>query len=33
MLLRLIDGEALEMMRVVLPTEFVKRQSCRALSS
>jgi DNA-binding LacI/PurR family transcriptional regulator len=33
MLLRLINGEALEMTRVVLPTEFIKRQSCRALSS
>ncbi len=31
MLLRLINGETLEMTRVVLPTEFVKRQSCRAL--
>ena len=31
MLLRLINGEALEMTRVVLPTEFIKRQSCRSL--
>jgi DNA-binding LacI/PurR family transcriptional regulator len=32
MLVRLINGEALEMTRVVLPTEFIERQSCRALS-
>ena len=31
MLLRLINGETLEMTRVVLPTEFIKRQSCRSL--
>src|SRR5258707_1861383 len=31
MLLHLINGEALEMTRVVLPTEFVERQSCRPL--
>lgn len=31
MLLRLIEGEPLEMPRVVLPTYFVERQSCRAL--
>jgi DNA-binding LacI/PurR family transcriptional regulator len=32
MLLRLINGEALDMARVVLPTEFIERQSCRPLS-
>jgi DNA-binding LacI/PurR family transcriptional regulator len=32
MLLRLINGETLEMTRVVLPTEFIERQSCRPLS-
>ena len=32
MLVRLINGEALEMTRVVLPTEFIERQSCRPLS-
>jgi DNA-binding LacI/PurR family transcriptional regulator len=32
MLLRLINGEALEMPRVVLPTQFIERQSCRSLS-
>ena len=32
MLLQLINREALEMTRVVLPTEFIKRQSCQALS-
>jgi DNA-binding LacI/PurR family transcriptional regulator len=32
MLLRLINGEALDMTRVVLPTEFIERQSCRPLS-
>jgi DNA-binding LacI/PurR family transcriptional regulator len=32
MLLRLINGEPLEMPRVVLPTQFVERQSCRLLS-
>ena len=31
MLLRLINGEALEMSRVVLPTQFIERQSCRPL--
>lgn len=29
MLLRLINGEALEMTRAVLPTEFIERQSCQ----
>lgn len=29
MLLRLINGEALEMTRVVLPTEFIERRSCQ----
>jgi DNA-binding LacI/PurR family transcriptional regulator len=33
MLLRQIKGETLEMPRVVLPTEFVERQSCRPLPS
>ena len=33
MLLHLINEEPVEMMRVVLPTEFVQRQSCRTLSS
>jgi len=32
MLLRLINGETLEMTRVVLPTEFIERQSCKQLS-
>jgi LacI family transcriptional regulator len=32
MLLRLINGEQLEMPRVVLPTQFIERQSCRPLS-
>jgi len=32
MLVRLINGEALDMTRVVLPTEFIERQSCRPLS-
>ena len=32
MLLRLINGEPLEMPRVVLPTQFVERQSCRPLA-
>jgi DNA-binding LacI/PurR family transcriptional regulator len=32
MLLRLINGETLDMTRVVLPTEFIKRESCCALS-
>ncbi len=32
MLLRLIDGEDLEMTRVVLPTQLIKRQSCQAPS-
>ena len=32
MLLRLINGEQLEMPRVVLPTHFIERQSCRPLS-
>jgi LacI family transcriptional regulator len=32
MLLRLINGEALEMTRVLLPTHFIERQSCRALT-
>ena len=32
MLLRLINEEPLEMTRVVLPTHFVERQSCRPLS-
>ena len=32
MLLRLINGEALDMPRVVLPTQFIERQSCRPLS-
>lgn len=31
MLLRLINGETLDMPRVVLPTHFVERQSCRPL--
>ena len=31
MLLRLINGKPLEMPRVVLPTQFVERQSCRPL--
>ncbi|MBV9257453.1 MAG: LacI family DNA-binding transcriptional regulator [Ktedonobacteraceae bacterium] len=31
MLLRLINEEALEMTRVVLPTEFIERQSCQPL--
>jgi DNA-binding LacI/PurR family transcriptional regulator len=29
MLLRVINGEELEMTRVVLPTQFIKRQSCQ----
>jgi DNA-binding LacI/PurR family transcriptional regulator len=32
MLLRLINEETLEMMRVVLPTELIERQSCQPLS-
>ncbi|HYK84472.1 MAG TPA: LacI family DNA-binding transcriptional regulator [Ktedonobacteraceae bacterium] len=32
MLLRLINAEPLEMSRVVLPTQFIERQSCRPLS-
>ena len=32
MLLRLINEEPLEMTRVVLPTHFIERQSCQALS-
>jgi DNA-binding LacI/PurR family transcriptional regulator len=32
MLLRLINGEPLEMTRVVLPTHFIERQSCRPLT-
>jgi len=32
MLLHLINGEALELKRVVLPTEFIERQSCQPLS-
>ncbi len=32
MLLRLINREALEMTRVVLPTEFIERQSCQPLA-
>jgi len=32
MLLRLINGEPMEMPRVVLPTQFIERQSCRTLS-
>jgi DNA-binding LacI/PurR family transcriptional regulator len=32
MLLRLINGEPIEMPRVVLPTQFIERQSCRPLS-
>lgn len=32
MLLRLINGETLDMPRVVLPTRFIERQSCRPLS-
>ena len=32
MLLRLINGEELELTRVVLPTEFIERQSCQPLS-
>ena len=32
LLLRLIHGEPLEMPRVVLPTQFIERQSCRPLS-
>ncbi len=32
MVLRLINGEPLEMTRAVLPTEFIERQSCRPLS-
>ena len=32
MLLRQINGEALDMPRVVLPTQFIERQSCRPLS-
>ncbi len=32
MLLRLIDREELEMPRVVLPTQFIERQSCQAPS-
>ncbi|HLZ63588.1 MAG TPA: LacI family DNA-binding transcriptional regulator [Ktedonosporobacter sp.] len=32
MLLRLINGEAIETPRVVLPTQFIERQSCRPLS-
>jgi DNA-binding LacI/PurR family transcriptional regulator len=31
MLLRLINGEPLEMARVVLPTQFIERQSCQPL--
>ena len=31
MLLRLINEEPLEMTRVVLPTHFVDRQSCKVL--
>jgi DNA-binding LacI/PurR family transcriptional regulator len=31
MLLRLINGEPIEMPRVVLPTQFIERQSCRQL--
>jgi DNA-binding LacI/PurR family transcriptional regulator len=31
MLLRLINGEPMEMPRVVLPTQFIERQSCRPL--
>jgi DNA-binding LacI/PurR family transcriptional regulator len=31
-LLRLINGEALEMTRVVLPTEFIERKSCQPLT-
>lgn len=33
MLLRLLNGETLEMARVVLPTQFIERQSCRRLSA
>jgi DNA-binding LacI/PurR family transcriptional regulator len=33
MLLRLMNGETLDMPRVVLPTQFIERQSCRPLSS
>jgi DNA-binding LacI/PurR family transcriptional regulator len=33
MLLRQINGERLDMPRVVLPTKFIERQSCRPLSS
>lgn len=32
MLLRLINGDPLDMTRVVLPTEFIERQSCQPLS-
>jgi DNA-binding LacI/PurR family transcriptional regulator len=32
LLLRLINREALEMTRVVLPTEFIERQSCQQLA-
>ena len=32
LLLRLINGEPIEMPRVVLPTQFIERQSCRPLS-
>jgi LacI family transcriptional regulator len=32
MLIRLINEEPIEMPRVVLPTEFIERQSCRPLS-
>jgi DNA-binding LacI/PurR family transcriptional regulator len=32
MLLRLMEGERLDMPRVVLPTEFIARQSCRRIS-
>lgn len=32
LLLRLINEETLEMTRVVLPTEFIERQSCQAFS-
>lgn len=32
MLMRLINGEELELTRVVLPTEFIERQSCQLLS-
>jgi len=32
MLLRLIDGESIETPRVVLPTQFIERESCRPLS-